>query len=336
MIHWRDFARSRVGKTVAIFLAVLALTACEAIGEEARSSAAARPAISDGLADRPFNLATDCIPAGQVSNGQCALPPDVPTPGSTYYRISSLTNPVEQAVWRNRFQDYLLWRSDKLCQRYKAGLTATQSGVNFTLDTITTGVAAVAAVVVAPATNILGAIGAISSGTRGHFNEDFYQRFIAPAIIKQIDLSRSGRIKVIMAKRGVNVENRQAVEITASGSLATPLKDQKIVLMETYTLEESIADVERYHQMCSAAAALGEIVKDPPKFKDTATGIKDRLGLLREQQKANAAQMEELKKKNPNLANETAISRLAEANADLSKQIIVLQQQLLTAPATTD
>jgi hypothetical protein len=334
MIHWRDFARSRVGKTVAIFLAVLALTACEAIGEEARSSAAARPAISDGLADRPFNLATDCIPAGQVSNGQCALPPDAPTPGSTYYRISSLTNPVEQAVWRNRFQDYLLWRSDKLCQRYKAGLTATQSGVNFTLDTITTGVAAVAAVVVAPATNILGAIGAISSGTRGHFNEDFYQRFIAPAIIKEIDRSRSNRLKVIMLKRGISEGDRRVAEINASGILQTPTKDQKIVLMLDYTLEESVADVERYHQLCSAAMALGEIAKDT-RFKDTTAGIKERLTVLRDQQKANDEQIEALKKRNA-ATNGAAILALGAANADLSKQIDVLQRQLLTAPPSTD
>lgn len=277
------------------------------------------------------------MPAGQPNNAPCALPPNALIPegvlNSTYNRISYLQGEVDQATWRNRFQDYLLWRSDKLCQRYKAGLIATQSGVNFTLDTITTGVAAVAAVVVAPATNILGAIGAISSGTRGHFNEDFYQRFIAPAIIKEIDRSRSGRLKAIMSKRGINIDDRPIADVNASGVVIIPVKDQKIVLMQNYTLEESVADVERYHQMCSAAAALGELAKDSPRFKDTATGIKDRLALLRSQQKANIEQMEELKRRNPNLANETAISKLAEANADLSKQIIVLQQQLLTAPA---
>jgi uncharacterized protein YigA (DUF484 family) len=80
----------------------------------------------------------------------------------------------------------------------------------------------------------------------------------------------------------------------------------------------------------------GEPAKDRPRFRDTAEGIAARLELLRNQQKANAAQIDELKKKNQNLANEAAISRLAEANADLSKQIVVLQQQLLSAPLSTD
>jgi hypothetical protein len=272
-----------------------------------------------------------------LSTGQCALPPEALVAGSTYYRISSLTDPVAQVTWRNRFQDYLLWRSDKLCQRYKAGLTATQSGVNFTLDTITTGVAAVASVVVAPAANILGAIGAISSGTRGHFNEDFYQRFIAPAIIKQIDKSRSDSLQALMGRRGTSFTNRPTAEVNASGVLVTTGKESgKIVLMQNYTVEEAVADVERYHQMCSAAAALGELIKDPPRFKDTATGIKDRLGLLREQQKANTEQMEVLRQKTPNSANDPTYRRLAEANADLSTQMIILQRQLLTAPATTD
>src|SRR5262249_38241324 len=99
MIHW-GLAHSRVGGGFAAALASLSLTACEieAIGESARNNVAARPALSDGLADRPFDLARDCIPAGQV-DGQCALPPPAPPGGSTYYRISSLTDPVQQATW---------------------------------------------------------------------------------------------------------------------------------------------------------------------------------------------------------------------------------------------
>lgn len=335
---YRSVGFSRIGRACVIFLATFSSVACETIGQEARNAVAARPALTDGLGDAPFNLAIDCMPAGRLDDGRCVLPPlGQEIQGSTYLRISYLSDPAAQATWRNRLQDYLIWRSDKLCQRYKAGLTSTQSGVNFTLNTLTTGVAAVAAVVVAPATNILGAVGAITSGTRGHFNEDFYQRFIAPAIIKAIDKSRSTSVKNILARRGVTIDTRPTAEVDSDGRLLTKGKEtQKIVLMESYSLEEAIADVERYHQLCSATEAIGTLTKDDVKFSDTATGIKERLILLRSQQKANTTQIEELKKRNIDLTNTAAINRLAEANADLSKQIVVLQQQLLTAPISTD
>jgi hypothetical protein len=298
-------ARWRTAKFCALVLVSLSSAGCGVLQRGAADGAMAPAVVSDDLALQPFDLARDCIPGSRPSQGQCSLPPDAQGV-STYDRISTLPNPDDQATWRNRLQDYLLWRSDKMCSRYKSEIIADQFGVNFALNVITTATAGVAGIVTAPAANILGALAAISSGTRGHFNEDFYQRTLAPAIIKEIDRTREDQLKKTMEKRG------------ADGRVA----------MQAYTLEAAVADVERYQRLCSAAAALGTLVGDKTtKFSDTAEGIKQRIAMLREQQTLNEKQYAAT-------GDTTAKQRLAETNADISQQIKILQQQLLTAPLT--
>jgi hypothetical protein len=340
-------APSRATRSVAVVLASFVLSGCAALSD-IRDTASAKPAFTDSLSERPFNLATDCMLASQDAQGQCVLPIDAAVKGgSTYYRISSLTNPLDQVLWRNRFQDFLVWRSEKQCQVYKSSIIATQNGVNFALNTLTTGTAGVAAIVIAPAANILGAIAAMSNGIRGHFNEDLYQRFVAPAIINQIDKQRSDQLVKIMLKRGVNVDSRPP--ITAETPTTDPTLraipsaiPAKMVLLQDYTLEEAIGDAERYHQLCTATVALATLLKDDTKFADTATGLKARLVVLSDQLTANTTQIEKLRAINNGEPTDTtkfhpyteAIKQLTDANTDLARQIIILQRQLLTAPAS--
>lgn len=337
-------ARLRAVKSCAIVAAGFTLSGCGTIGDmfrELRDTAAAKPAFTDSLGEAPFNLAKDCMPSSQNAQGKCVLPilsstEEKGTGGSTYHRISSLTDTEKQVLWRNRFQDFLIWRSDKQCQAYKSSIIATQNGVNFGLNTLTTGAAGVAAVVVAPATNILGAIAAISNGIRGHFNEDFYQRFVAAAIVMQIDKQRANQLTAIMLKRGVATDSRPtfptdvSATATSPATRAFPTVPAKIVLPQDYTLEESIGDAERYHQMCSATVALASLVKDNNKFDDTSTGIKSRLAELNEQMKANNTQIAAL----DSAKDAETITKLREANTELSRQIVILQRMLLTAPTT--
>src|SRR5262249_29501972 len=98
-------------------------------------------------------------------------------------------------------------------------------------------------------------------------------------------------------------------------------------------------DAERYHQLCSATVALAALLKDDIKFADTSTGLKARLGMLSEQITANADQIQKLQALNNDGDSTKAhpytetIQQLKDANADLAKQIVILQRQLLTAPA---
>jgi hypothetical protein len=344
-----DSARLRAMGVFALVLASFALSGCGALTDvfkELRDTAAPKAAFTDGIGEAPFNLATDCMPASQNDKRQCVLPSEATVnDNSTYHRISSLTNPVDQVLWRNRFQDFLIWRSEKQCQVYKSSIISTQNGVNFGLNALTTGAAGVAAIVIAPAANILGGIASISNGVRGHFNEDFYQRFVAPAIINQIDKQRGDQLVKVMLKRGVNVDSRPM--ITAEVSTTAPTVrtiassvPAKMVLPQDYTLEEAIGDTERYHQLCSATVALATLLKDDTKFADTATGLKARLGVLTDQITANSTQIEKLRSQNnEDDASKThpytdTIKQLTDANADLAKQVAILQRQLLTAPAS--
>jgi len=324
------------------------LAGCGALTDvfkDLRDTAAAKPAFTDGNGERPFNLATDCMTASLDAQGQCVLPREATVASnSSYLRISSLPDPMDQVLWRNRFQDFLIWRSEKQCQVYKSTIIATQNGVNFGLNTLTTGTAGVAAIVIAPAANILGGIAAISNGIRGHFNEDFYQRFVAPAIVNQIDKQRGDQLVKIMLKRGVNVDSRPT--ITADVSTTGPtvrtiaaLVPAKMVLPQDYTLEESIGDAERYHQLCSATVALATLLKDDTKFADTATGIKARLAVLLDQLTANTDQIKKLRTldeedKSGHRPYGETIRQLTEANNEIAKQISILQRQMLTAPAS--
>lgn len=351
MIVSNNAARSRSLSCAVLLLSGMLLGGCA----DLRETMAAKPAFTDGVGTEPFNLTRDCIPAHQDATGQCnttaSTPPSKP---STYARISEMTDTNELVTWRNRFQDYLLWRSEKLCQIHKSGLMATQSGVNFGLNVLTTGVAGAAAVVTAPAANILAAVGAFSNGTRGHFNEDFYQRFVAPAMIKTIDSSRTDRLNKIMAKRGIAGLDRPTFDtvttasVTSSGSKVlvttqTPTPNpvpRKFVLMQDYTLEEAVADVERYHQLCSVTSALAVLVEDKAKFGDTTKGLQQRIEFLRKQQLDNKKQMTDLTPTGgiatASAEDQLTVKRLAEINSDIAKQIMVLQQQMLTAPYTTD
>ncbi len=336
----------------ALFLSGALLGGCG----DLRETMAAKPAFTDSSGTEPFNLTRDCIPAHQDAAGQCNATTNATPPSklSTYARISEMTDTNELVTWRNRFQDYLLWRSEKLCQIHKSGLMATQSGVNFGLNVLTTGVAATAAVVTAPATNILAAIGAFSNGTRGHFNEDFYQRFVAPAMIKTIDSSRTDRLNKIMAKRGIAGLDRPTFDTVTTATVAsggtkvlvttqtnTPSPvPRKFVLMQDYTLEEAVADVERYHQLCSVTSALAVLVEDKAKFGDTTKGLQQRIEFLRKLQLDNKKQMDTLLPggvvTGTPAEDQLTIKRLGEINSDISRQIMVLQQQILTAPYATD
>jgi hypothetical protein len=69
------------------------------------------------------------------------------------------------------------------------------------------------------------------------------------------------------------------------------------------------------------------------KFSDTAPGIQQRIDSLRKQQIDNATQIQNLVKLGKDGQD---VGRLREINSDISRQIMILQHQMLTAPLTID
>jgi len=267
-----------------------------------------------------FDLLRDCMPADRTADREC--------PVATMFLINRKTD-IDQATHRNRFQDYLIWRSEQQCERHKAGILSTQATTNFGLSTLTTGVAATAAIVTAPATNILAALGALFSGTRSHFNENFYRQMLAPGIVRKINETRATQLGIIMAKRGVPVTERPAFMVQTKAGVRTQTEvPSKTVMMADYTVEEALGDVERYHQLCSFSAGLSALIEPGEKFEDTAVGIKQRIDALRAIQSDNLAQIAKL----DGTRDEVAVKRLRETNEDISRQIMILQHRMLTAP----
>ncbi len=339
-----------------------------------------------------FDLLRDCMPAHLTPKNGDLKTLECKTATIRMFDEQGM-NSLQQSVLRNRFQDYLLWRSEQQCERHKAGIVSTQSVANFGLNTVTTGVAAVAAIVTAPATNILAAIAAFSSGTRSHFNEDVYSKFIGPAVIKRINIDRANKYAEIMGKRGLQVTERavgtvgptqtietttttkvepptttggnstatvavaaKATETTTPALVATPTPQRvasplattqptnvvnyaaprRVVMLQDYTMEEALVDVERYHQLCSFSSGLASLVNPGEKFEDTAKGITQRIDALRDMQTANETQAKALLTSNGDEPNRETAKRLRETNADIARQIMVLQHRLMTAPMTVD
>ncbi len=256
----------------------------------------------------PFDLIADCIPAHLDPGGKCTNP--------TFQRIEAAGISENAAYLRNRFQDYLITRSDQMCERHKAGILAGQATSSLALNAVTTGVSATAAIVVAPATNILAAIGAFTSATNSHINAEIYQKFVTPAIVKKINEGRAEKLKEILAKRS------RAQKDSSQPRQAAPVTE--------YTPESAVGDVERYNQFCSFAWGITALTDSNAKFDDTAPGIQQRIESLRKQQLANSDQIKALK------GSGEEVRRLQDVNSDISRQIMVLQQQLFSAPLTID
>jgi hypothetical protein len=279
-----------------------------AFGEKTNDRSVATPG-----AGATFDLLTDCIPA-ERTGGACSV--------STLNLVNQYMNQgnVERAaLLRDRLQDYLLMRSDQMCERHRSGILSTQSIANFGLNTITSGLAATAAIVVAPATNILAALGAITVGTRSAFNADIYQKFVAPAVVKKINETRGQKLQEILDKR--------------STQPADATRPRAPVPATVYTPEAAVGDVERYNQYCSFAWGLSVLADTSQKFSDTAPGIQQRIDSLRKQQIDNATQIQNLVKLGKDGQD---VGRLREINSDISRQIMILQHQMLTAPLTID
>lgn len=263
----------------------------------------------DAAKDQPtFNISTDCIPAHLDAQQACTVP--------TLRRINDAGVSAEGTYLRNRLQDYLISRSDQMCEKHRAGILAGQATTNLTLNTLTTGLSATAAIVVAPATNILAALGAMSSAVHSHVNADLYQKYVAPAIVRKINDTRAEKLKEILAKRSKPARD------TAKPSVATSVRD--------YTPEAAIGDVEQYNQYCSFAWAISNLTDPTAKFSDSSLGIQQRIDLLRKQWLANKDQIAKLD------GNDPDVQRLKDLNGDISRQLMVLQQQLFSAPATVD
>ena len=293
-----------------------------------------------------FDVHRHCMPGqGLDPQGKCG------TPVIRYFSTEGGLQPREQALLRNRFQDYLIWRSEQQCQRHTASILATQSAVNFTLGSIATGLAGFAAIVTAPAAGIMAASSAALSATKSQFNEEFYHQQVAPAVVRKIISIRSDYYQWLMTRRGTPIEVMPVVLTSFSATKAGPPAadtppvakvvapaaallqskgDGGTVSIDEYSVWAAIGDVEQYQKLCNFSVGLSSVINPGPTYADTAAGISARLLSLRAQLALNRAEINA-----PGTSHQQK-QTLEMINSNVTTQMLVLQQRLLTAPLTME
>jgi hypothetical protein len=150
-------------------------------------------------------------------------------------------------VARNRLQTHVMRISDRICENHKAAIVSDQSGVNLLADVANLGVSAAGAVVTGGSSRLMSAISAAIVGTRASFNENVYQKYIAPAISKRIDI------------------DRQEVRLDIEGKRAQPV--------EVYSVDDALYDAQRYHLKCSFYSGLSSLAAEGQKTPEEKASI---------------------------------------------------------------
>ena len=148
---------------------------------------------------------------------------------------------------RNRLQAHVMRISDRICENHKAAIVADQAGINLLADVANLGVSAAGAVVTGGTSRLMSAVSAAIVGTRASFNENLYQKFIAPAITKRIDI------------------DRQEIKLDIDGKRASP--------HDLYTVDDALYDAQRYHLKCSFYSGLSSLAAEGQKTADERASI---------------------------------------------------------------
>jgi hypothetical protein len=149
---------------------------------------------------------------------------------------------------RSELQDRLIASSNQACAEFKRHLHSFQSQTNFLLGSLTTAVAGAGAIVTpANTARLLSGTGAVFSGVRAEFNEDFFVKLTAGVITKAVDNRRTEILR--------DIQDRRAQPITQ------------------YTVQRAVADAIYYNDVCSLIEGL--------QIASTAVTIAEDPGLKR-------------------------------------------------------
>jgi len=128
--------------------------------------------------------------------------------------------------YRNRLAAILVKQADDICTVEKGRLVRSETGVNFLLSFLTTSLSSAAAIVTGErAKSILAGLATGSSATQTNFNSTFYKNQLTQAISKSMDTERARLLALLNGKQGEKAQ--------------------------TFTVDDMIREVNRYHQACS-------------------------------------------------------------------------------------
>lgn len=219
--------------------------------------------------------------------------------------VGALARARKTAKERNQLMYLLIRNSDQLCASHKASIVAYSATTELATTELTTVLAGLAATLT-PASTVqaLAGAAAITNAAGVNFKEITYQKYVAPAITKEIDKARDEKL----------------VKLDTNSRLT----------IEKYTADEMLSDVIKYHEQCSFFVGLTRLTSDKQQIESASAELARRMEELRTQIDVNNAQIAEMDKG----TQEKSINNLNAANESLSKQLQVLTKQygLLQSP----
>lgn len=214
----------------------------------------------------------------------------IPNIGNNWYTAARKTKEN-----RNDLQAYLIRYSNRICDNHKAAIVANRAVFNLFSGLANVGIGAAGALVSGGASQVLSAISAGISGGQAVVNSEIYAKYLAPAIVKRIDI------------------DRKSVALELAANRAKMLKD--------YSVDDAVLAVQKYHLECSFYKALASLSEEGAKAPDDMTNITKLIELEEKKLEAINAELSalEAKKKGKDDVQILAIKREIESKKKASK-----------------
>jgi len=175
----------------------------------------------------------------------------------------TLTKPVIEIAntdthGRNDAMDFLIGRSNLVCDKHTAAIISGSSTTNFVLAEVTTLLSGLGSLFTAESTiRALSGSAAITNATRAQYNEAFFQNMLNSTIVSAIRESR----KILLAE----MEVRRTSDLNA------------------YSGYQMIDDVIQYHLACSFYSGLVALKEAAQKIRPTTADVGLRINSVRDQ-----------------------------------------------------
>ncbi|MBI3675634.1 MAG: hypothetical protein HY243_03360 [Proteobacteria bacterium] len=161
------------------------------------------------------------------------------------------------AASRNRAMDYLVQRSNRICEAHEAGIIADASSSNFGLSETATILSGMGALFTPAATvRALSGSAAIVNATRDNFNNVFYQNILASAVVKSIDKTRTEKMSALEASRTKSIND--------------------------YSADQMVRAVLEYHSACSFYSGLVTLTDAAARINPSSVELTERITALKD------------------------------------------------------
>lgn len=234
----------------------------------------------------------------------------------------------KSAEVRDALIDHLIWRSEQICTRHKAGILGYSTATNLTLSSLTTVLGAAGAIVSGElAKSILSGGAATASGLRSNISDEVFYRYVTPAVLGKISDLRESDYKYIQGRRKVAV----SADKTKPGGPTEAEIEYKPRDYSQYSAREAVVDVERYHQKCSFYVGLEALARNLPRYEDTRQGLKTRVEDLKALLTAKETERTAITALPAGRQKESKLTAINRSIDDINRQIETLTLQMIHA-----